>query len=169
MLRPQTNRLYDVFTRLDGCKVNGFLTSASNASTKDKAPYRVFMVRKPCRVKAGDVMRAIGGEKFLLMEHPSDLYWTENFKAQQITGVYEWHRPVKIMDPVARVVRDNGTQELGLIHVTFDSPEDVSLDKLLDTKYRFLTGEDVRVDDVIDDKIVKRVVRILGVNLVHAT
>lgn len=169
MLPKQTNRLYDVFTRIDGCKANALLTTASNASTKDKAPYRVLLVRKPCRFKVGDVIRTNGGEKLLLLEHPNDLNWTENFKVQTITKVYEWLRPVKLIDPVAKVKRDNGTQDMGLVYCTFETPEDISLDKMLDTKYRFLTGQDVRVDDLIDGKIVKKVVEVLGVNLVHAS
>lgn len=169
MLPKQTNRLYDLFTRIDGCKANALLTTASNASTKDKVPYRILLVRKPCRFKIGDVIRTPGGELLLLLEHPNDLTWTENFKAQSITGVYEWQRPQKILHPVAKVLQDNGNQDMGMVYCTFDTPEDVSLDKMLDTKYRFLTGQDVKVDDVVDGKIVKKVVQVLGVKLVYAS
>lgn len=168
MLAPHTDRLYDVFTRLDGCKVRALLTAAANASTKDKPPYRVLLVRKPIRVSVGDVLRTKGGELLLLLEHPTTLEWTKNFKVQHISGGYDWRRPLKITDPVTKMPRDNGLIDMGRVYCTFDTPEDIKLDKMLETRYRFLTGQDVRIDDLVDGRIVKRVVEVLGVKLVFA-
>jgi len=58
---------------------------------------------------------------------------------------------------------------MGKIYANFDTPlEDRTL-TMSDTEYRFLTGSDVKVRDKVGGKLVQRVERVLGVNLVYAT
>lgn len=158
-----SNGLFKVYTRIDGARFNAHLTMTPPASAKDRVPYRVLHVRKPTFIKAGDVIRTPGGEHIILMEQPDDFDWATTFRAAYAKDLLPWTRPVNVIDPVAHVQRDVAYISMGNLYVNFDTPEQLKLEGLTDTSYRFLTGQDVRVGDRVDNKVVKRLVETLGV------
>lgn len=166
-MRAISEKLFEVFTRLDGLRFKGNLSTAALVTTKERAPYRVLLVRQPCIVKAGDTVSAHSGEKIILLEHPSDFDWAKSFKAAFATESFTWKRPTKFLDPVSRMLRDVGVVLMGTVYANFDTPVEETLGGLVENSYRFVTGQDVQVDDVIGDKIVKRVVPILGAKVVY--
>lgn len=163
-----TNGLFKVYTRLDGAKFHGHLTTSGMVTTKEKAPYRVLLVRRPTFISAGDVVVSPGGEHIILLEHPDDFDWATSFKASYAKDKLAWSRPVKVDDPVARVPRDVAYQDMGVLYVNFDTPAELKVEGLSGTEYRFIAGQGVQVDDRVGDKVVKRVVDSLGVQIVYA-
>jgi hypothetical protein len=163
-----TAGLFKVYTRLDGAKFRGHLTTSGLVTSKEKAPYRVLHVRRPSFIAAGDVISTPGGEHIILLEHPDDFDWATTFKASYAKDKLAWSRPVKVEDPVARVVRDIAYQSMGDLYVNFDTPSELKVEGLSGTEYRFIAGSGVLVDDKVGDKIVKRVVESLGVQIVYA-
>lgn len=163
-----TAALFKVYTRMDGAKFRGHLTTSGLVTSKEKAPYRVLHVRKPTFVLAGDTVVSAGGEHIILMEHPDDFDWATTFKASYAKDKLAWSRPVKVEDPVARVVRDIAYQPMGDLYVNFDTPQDLKAEGLSETGYRFVAGRGVQVDDMVGSKIVKRVIESLGAQIVYA-
>lgn len=160
--------LFQQYIRTDGARFNGHLTTSGLVTSKEKAPYRVLHVRRPTFIVAGDVVRTPGGEHIILLEHPDDFDWAATFKASYAKDQLLWARPVREEDPVSRVMRDGSYQGLGTLYVNFDTPEEMKLAGFSETGYRFIAGRDVRVGDKVGDKVVKRIVESLGVQIVHA-
>lgn len=163
-----TSGLFQTYTRVDGAKFKGHLTTSGLVTSKEKAPYRVLHVRRPALVVAGDVIHTQGGEFIILMEHPDDFDWAVTFKASYAKDTLAWTRPVRGLDPIANVMRDMGDQDMGVLHVNFDTPEELKVEGFGETGYRFIAGRGVQVGDKVGDKIVKRVVDSLGAQIVYA-
>lgn len=170
-MTPLTSKLFKVYTRVDGMRVWGFVaTAALGNSQVQKTPFRMFVARMPTPVETGNVINAEQGEKFLLLDHPSDNDWSKNFKAAYIKISFPWTRPVKMTDPVTGFEKDDETWlQMGVVFANFDTPLDENTLTFNETEYRFLTGEDVKVRDKVGEKTVNKVEQVLGVNLVYAT
>ena len=164
-----SNALFEPMRRVDGFKFNGHLTSASSINTKEKAPYRVLIARRPTFLVAGDTIFTKGGEVIILMDHPDDYPWAVSYKAVYALDQLPWSRQSKIFDTVAKVQKDVGYQTLGILYVNYDTPEAYNFMGLQDTKYRFITGQDIKVDDKVGDYIIKRIVKSLGVKIAFAS
>lgn len=169
-MKRLTQRLYQEYTRVDGLRVMGFIaTAALGNSQVQKVPFRLFVVRNPTLVNIGDVIMTQYDEKIILLEHPSDNEFEQNFKAAFTRTAFDWVRPMVLKDPVTGFEKDTVDVPMGKIYANFDTPlEDRTL-TMSDTEYRFLTGSDVKVRDKVGGKLVQRVERVLGVNLVYAT
>ena len=115
----------------------------------------------------GDVIKAYNDEVVILMDNPNDLYWAVTFKAAYAKQILEWRRPVTAVHPVAHVAMNSVYIDMGPLYVNMDSPEELNIGGLVDTKYHFLTGQDVHPEDKVGDFIVRRVVKVMGVNLVY--
>ncbi len=161
--------LFQVMRRIDGARFNGHVTSSLSVSTKEKPPYRVLYARRPSFLRAGDVVFSKGGEVIILMEHPDDFPWAKSFKVVYALDKYPWTREQTEVHPIAKVQSGAWEESLGELYISFDSPEEFSTMGFADTKYRFITGQDVRVGDKVGKFIVKRVVESLGVKVVFAS
>lgn len=163
-----SEKLLDTFVRLDGCKALGFLTTATNTTSDSVFPLRVLHVPHPCMMKFGDVLVAPGGSKILLMDTPQDSALHASFRAAYITSYFSWTRKTQTIDPVARVPRDTGDQDMGVLYVYFENPTNTAFERMIETRYQFYTGQDVKVGDTVGGKLVKTVVQKMGVNFVSA-
>lgn len=157
--------LFRVMRRLDGARFNGHLTASTVGTTRDKAPYRVLVVRKPCFLVAGDTVFVNDNEVVILMEQPDDFPWGRSFKAAYAQQVMAWARSNTTTDPVSKVQKTSSETSLGNLYVNFDSAEEMNVQGFQDTKYRFITGQAIQVGDKVGTYIVKRVVESLGVKL----
>ncbi len=165
-MNPISEKLFLPYRTLRGIRFKGQV-STSRMSVAGQEAYRVMLVRTPCLVKNGDVVFGTDGSMMILMDNPSAFTWARNFKIAHVNLVATWTRPIKIIDPVAKVKRDNGYADMGRLYINFDAPAVVVFDTLQDTKYRFVTGQDVQLDDMVNGKIVKRIVNSFGVKLVE--
>lgn len=166
-MRPTPDKVLSTFIRLDGCRVNAFLTTPQVIASNTLMPVRSLHVPKPCLVSNGDVLRQPGGGMILLMEAPQDSETNTVFRASFINQSYAWTRNTQILDPVAKVQRDTGKVSMGVLYVYFEKPIDQGVGQMNDTRYQFYTGQDVRVGDSVGSKLVKRVVNTVGVRFVY--
>lgn len=166
-MRPLTNHLFTTFRRLDGARFLGHLTTLAAAPTKDQMPYRVLVVKSPRIASVGAVVQTAGGRKILLLETAPDFDWAEAYRAAYVSREYSWKRRVVVTDPVSKVKRDNGLADMGPIFAYFEKPEAILFQGTSETKYRFLTGQDVMSGDIIDGRNVKRVYETMGVKAVE--
>lgn len=164
-----TSGLFWKMKRLDGSPFMGHLTSTAGVNTKEKAPYRVLHVRKPTFIREGDVVRTFNDEVVILMQHPNDFDWAVSFKAAYAKNTLAWQRLNVAVHPVSGVEVSSGYTSMGTLYVNMDTPEELDLKGLVDTNYRFITGQDVRQDDKVGDFLVRRVVKALGVNVVYTS
>lgn len=165
-MRPLTDKLFSTYRVLGGGAVRGLLSEVPSTGT-EPTHFRTLLVRKPSPVKIGNVLFGPGGNGLLLLEHPSDFWWAVTFKVLFISRKVSWKRPVKVIDPVSKMKKDNGYQDMGLLYLNFDTGKKINGD-LDAVKYQFYTGQDVRVDDVVGGRNVKRIVDSYGVKLVEA-
>ena len=166
-MRPLTNHLFSVFRRLDGAKFLAYLTTLADAPTKDQTPYRTLVVKSPGIASVGAIVQTTGGNKILLLETAPDFEWAESYRAAFVSREYSWKRRVVVIDPVSKVSRDNGLVDMGPIYAYFEKPEAIMFQGTSETKYRFLTGQDVLSGDIIDGRNVKRVFATMGVKAVE--
>lgn len=166
-MRPLTNRLFHKFSRLDGAAFSAHLTTLAEAPTKDQVPYRTLVVKSPGIASVGAIVTTPGGRKMLLLETPPNFEWAEAYRAAYVSKEYAWKRRVVVTDPVSRVDRDAGFSSMGMIYAYFEKPEVILFEGSKETKYRFLTGQDVLAGDVIDGRNVKRVYETMGVKAVE--
>lgn len=166
-MRVLTNRLFQVFRRLDGSKFHAYLTQPPLSQTKNKLLKRVLMVKQPSFVVEGDVVIAPNGQKMILMLQPDNFESLNSFQVAHVTESYIWERPRKILDPVAQVYRGNGLTPMGQIYTSIEHMDDLSLEQMVVHQYQFLTGQDVQPGDLVDGKQVQTTRKILGVNLVE--
>lgn len=162
-MRSNSNRMFTMFRRKDGAQFLAFLTTTASTPTKDQMPYRQLIVKSPGIVKLGDVVASPAGRKILLLETPNDNEWGESFRAAFVSREHSWTRRVVETDPVSRVKRDVGLQDMGPLPVYIEHPQVSKFEGESDTKYKFLTGEDVQPGDYVAGKIVKRVWDSMGV------
>lgn len=166
---PEINSgLFTVMQRIDGAKFKGHLTTASATSTKDRAPYRVLYARKPTFLVPGDTVKSNDTEVIILMDHPDDFGWAKSFKAVFAQSQMDWFRPRTILDPVANIARSDGETSMGKLYVNFDIAEEYKFEGFSESEYRFVTGQDVRVNDRIGTYRIKKIVPMLGVKIVIA-
>lgn len=156
-MRSNSNRMFSMFRRADGAQFLAFLSTTAATPTKDQMPYRQLIVKSSGIVGLGDVVTSPAGRKILLLETPSDNEWGECYRAAFVSREHSWTRRVVVTDPVSKVKRDNGTQDMGTICVYIEHPQISKFEGESDTKYKFVTGEDVQPGDKVDGKIVKRI------------
>jgi hypothetical protein len=166
-MRATSNRLFEVFRRLDGARFMALLGPLAEAPTKDQMPYRKLMVKSPGIASIGAIVVDPGGRKILLLETAPDFAWAEAYRVAYVSHQYAWKRRVVVTDPVSKVKRDTGLSDMGLIYAYFEKPEAIMFQGTSETKYRFLTGQDVVSGDIIDGRNVKRVYDVMGVKAVE--
>lgn len=167
-MRPLTDKLGVRYRRLNGGYVLGFVAAVPTDSQDVSKQYRTLLIRKPTHVRVGEVLFTPGGDGLILTDHANSYDWAKTFRVLHVSRALEWKRPVKIIDPVSRVQKDNGYTPMGLLYANLDSGHVLSFEHMAETKYKFVTGQDVRVDDVVGGKTVKRIAESYGVKLVEA-
>jgi len=132
---------------------------------------RLLRVEARLPIKVGMVIRTPDGGVFMVGESGAaetsqgTLY--RNFRLFEADRQYKWQRRGKDIDPVTRLPRDSGLQDLPDVWGAYEpSPE--MFDRQLRTSFetgRFITTADVKLNDVIDGRKVSRVDVQLGINI----
>lgn len=164
-----TNSLFSKMRRVDGARFHGHLLPSVGVNTKEKAPYRVLHVKTPTFIRAGDTIDTFHGEKLILLEHPDDFAWALSFKGAYAKDYLVWKRRITSLDPVSGVSKGGGLIDMGQIYVNFDTPEDLQMEGVSSTGYRFITGQDIKVNDMVGDYHISKVVKSLGVNIAYVS
>lgn len=163
-----TPKLFEKFRRIDGSVFTGLLPSASEGGQSVTPSFRVLYVKKPTFVKTGDVVKSHGGEFLILMEFPDDSEDLAAFKVAYASKIFTWDRQTTVLHPVSKAPMGTDWVDQGRLYVNFDMPTEAPVGTLTDTRYRFITGQDVRLNDrVAGNKYVKTIYEVLGVKLCY--
>jgi hypothetical protein len=133
-------------------------------------PRHVFRTRYPTALEPGMVIRSInGGFVFIVGDNgPSEVregvLW-QSFRVFEPTGQYQWQRRTKILDPVTRIPSEGPLEDLGMVYAAVESMDRMQADREMRQNFeqqRFITGANVRDDDIFDNRIVTKVDKQLG-------
>ncbi len=164
-MRRLSDRLAQIFKRIDGAMFKAIMSTVIDGAGNDDTFFRILRVRNPAFVKVGDIVHTYGNEHIILMSHPDDSENTSNFKVAYAEVVGPWLRMLKTTDLVTGVPKDGPWLTMGVLYLNFDSPKEIPMAALSDTRYRFITGQDVKVGDKIGTRVVKTIYDVLGVKL----
>lgn len=163
-----TPKLFDKFRRIDGSVFNALLPAAQDGGQSTTPSFRVLYVKKPTFLKVGDIVKSYGGEFLILMEFPDDSEDLAAFKVAYASKIFTWERQITVLHPVSKVPMGTTWVDQGKLYANFDMPAEAPVGTLNDTRYRFLTGQDVRLNDRLSgNKYVKTIYEVLGVKLCY--
>lgn len=177
-LRTVGSRFSTTFTLLAGGSgiVRGELSETEQTTPPSYVftnPRHILRTRFPSIVKPGMVLQSHAGEKFLVgdngpSEQSSGTIW-QSFRLFEITGLYRWERRLKVMDPIARQLKDTGkTQLMGMIWAAMEPLDRPQFDREIHYTFnqsRIITGAPIQNDDVIDNRVASKVDKQLGVSI----
>jgi hypothetical protein len=126
-------------------------------------PRHILRCSVPTAVRPGLVIRSPLGAVYMVgangpSEHYTATLW-QSFKLFQVTRLARWERHRTTIDPITRVPRNDGKEDLGLIWVAFEPLDRMLFDKRLKDSVeqtRFIAGAAVMPDDVLDGQVVTR-------------
>lgn len=135
-------------------------------------PRRIARVLHPTALKPRHVVETPIGMRFIVGENgPSEqvegVLW-QSFRLFQVTHQLSWTRRKSVIDAVTKQKREDGIQNLGMIHVALEPTDREEDERRLATqveKARYITNADVRSDDLIGDYRVIRSDEMLGVTI----
>ncbi len=135
-------------------------------------PRHVLRVRLPSALRVGMVVRSPAGDVYIVgdngtSETSKGILW-QSFRLFEAKRTARWERRVKLIDPITRLQRDAGLQHLGDPWVAIEPMEREVLDRKIHASMeqnRFISGADVRSDDILDGKPVVKSDVMLGVRV----
>lgn len=157
----------------------GVVTGVLSETDQNAQPAYVFIqprhvLRTDARtaLKVGMVLRTEAGSIFMVgnngpSESRGDILF-QSFRLFEPTGQYKWERRRKVMDPIARVERDDGVALQGMIYCAIEALDREVQDPRLKHSFeqsRFITGAAVKSDDLIDNRPITKVDKQLGLQI----
>lgn len=132
-------------------------------------PRHVLRTPFPTALKAGMVIQSPGGSPFIVGENgPSEqregTLW-DSFRLFEPTGRYMLSRRTKVMDPIAKQYKEGPVVNIGLIWAAMEPLDREQSDREMRVNFeqsRFITGSVVANGDLIDNRVVTKVDRQLG-------
>ena len=133
-------------------------------------PRHVLRTPSPTALRPCMTISSPGGEKFIVGENgPSESFrgrlW-ESFRVFEPTGQYAWTRRGKVVDPITKQMRDTGVfQQMGTIWAAIESIDREASDREMREfieQQRFITGHPVKAGDSLDNRLVSKVDKSLG-------
>jgi protein gp37 len=126
-------------------------------------PRRIFRANPASVVRTGMVIRTPAGAVFIVgkngySEVEDQLLWN-SFRLFEATGQYTWKRRTKTVDPITRLETDGLPIDLGMIWMAVEPLDREVFDRKLHLNLeqsRFITGEAILADDILNSQIVVR-------------
>jgi hypothetical protein len=135
-------------------------------------PRHVLRTMSPTAIKVGMVITSPTGAPFIVGANGPSENWHgtlfDSFRLFEPTGQFRWTRRKTTTDPITNQERDDGVTSFGLIWVAIEAMEREVMDSRLRTSFeqsRFITGADVRSDDLIDNRAITKVDKQLGLSI----
>lgn len=165
------------FTVIEGGQ--GVVSAVLSETNQNEQPSYIFVQPRhvlratfPTAIRSGMVLRSPAGAVFIVGDNgPSETYrgalW-QSFRLFEPTGRYTWQRRKKKIDPITKLSRDDGMQDMGFIWVAIEPIEREAFDVTLRTSFeqtRFITGASIAADDVVDNRTVTKVDKQLGLSI----
>lgn len=135
-------------------------------------PRLILRVRHLCPVNTGSMIIDPAGRRFLLADHDQASDYNQiHYRTHRLFHMNKqvtWKRETQIIDPLTKLAKGVGREPLGnpwvLIERMTREPPAGQLG-VKEQVRQLITGEDIKLGDIIDDMIVKRLDTVLGVNL----
>lgn len=132
-------------------------------------PRHVLRVVPDSPLVEGMVIRSPSGARFIVgangpSEKSEGTLW-KSFRLFEPTGQYAWVRRTQTLDPIARAPREGPPTALGSIWAALEPLDREISDREMRVTFgqsRFITGADVKIGDLIDNRSVTKVDKQLG-------
>jgi hypothetical protein len=132
----------------------------------------VLRVPAPTALQFGMVVRTPAGQVYILGDNgPSEAaegtVW-QSFRLFEPSGQYRWERRIKVVDPVTRLERDDGLQDMGTVWAAMEPLDREAFDRKIRASFeqsRFITGAAVLSDDLLDGRPVTKSDVLLGLRI----
>lgn len=135
-------------------------------------PRHVLRTKVQTAIKAGMVLKTASGSHYIVgyngpSEQAQGTIW-QSWRLFEATKQIEWRRRRKVVDPITKLERDDGYEPMGTIWAAFEM-----LSRQL-TDYRavenfeqtqIIVGQPVKLDDILDNRKVTRMVPTMGVQV----
>lgn len=160
-MKKLTDKLFQDFWRIDGVRFRASMVDSSESN----AP-RMMLMKNPCFVNPGETIKNGHEEVFLLLQYPTIRAGYKTFRAIQATETFDWVRRVDEIDPVSQMSKSESLSNMGKLYGTY---QNIGSDKFQGyevSKKRFWTGQDVRLEDIIEGCPVIAIEESLGAKLV---
>ena len=115
----------------------------------------------------GDVVTDPRGRRFILADHDvtSDV---RVFKLFRVTDQVTWTRKVTSIDPITQLPKSGVPQNLGPVWVAMELYGRSEVDRAMHVqreRSRVLCGQPLQLEDVLDDRVVRRVYKVYGISV----
>ena len=169
-----SERLKQRLTTIDGRRFYGYIWISQLRNLPDTSfvyPRRFLRVSKNAQVGITDVIRTPGGDHYLVAEHGTEEFGgdvvSKQFRLFKVDKQISWKRKATVVDPVTGLAKQIGDTLLGTIWCAL-APIRMEEDSIHIAKrvYRLITGAQIQVDDIVDNRLVVRNVEtLLGVSI----
>lgn len=134
-------------------------------------PRVIMRLRHDSTVGTGDVVIDPAGRRYLLADHDQNaIYDTVLYKSHRCFLMNKqvlWEREAPgVVDPLTKLKKSAGKVSLGTIDVLVEQfgREDMDFSiKVREQTRRLVTGADIQLNDIVDNMVVKRLDKSLGV------
>ena len=135
-------------------------------------PRRLLRVSADCQVKTGDVIRDVMERWYLVADHDGSFaYNVIEFRTQMLIPLNKnvaWEREATVIDPLTKRAKSTGKQSLGNIWVLLERVNREQMDGTMRVKEETVTcfsAAELKLNDIVDNMVVKRVNIVRGVYL----
>lgn len=172
----KVGRRFEVpFTIVEGGKglIRGEMSEADQKQIPVYAfvnPRHVLRTRGTSALKEGMVLRSPAGSHFIVgqngpSEQPQGTIW-HSWRLFEATQQVSWKRRKKVQDPITKLDRDDGLEDMGMIWAAIEPLDREQSDFRMSASFeqaRVIVGRPIKHDDLIEDRKVTRAERSLGV------
>jgi hypothetical protein len=172
-LKTVGRRFASEFETTTGFRFRGTLQPVPEGSANASflSPRLWLKVETDVDINAGDQIVDPAGRRLLLGAN-DQAFWSDDpiyksFRCFVLDHRVSWWRATLLTDTLTGLQHATGKQDLGMIWVLLE-PDRSYLDgtlRVAPNNANLLTGEDIRLGDEIDGRIVKRINTVLGVTL----
>lgn len=135
-------------------------------------PRLILRVRHLCPVMTGSIIIDPAGRKYLLADHDSANDYNEiHYRTHRLFHMNThatWQRETSVLDPVTQLKKSTGRANLGPIWVLIERMGREPTAGPIGVKEQIrqvITSEEIKLGDILDGMIVKRLDTVLGVTL----
>jgi len=173
-LSSVTDRFVTEFSLVESANgvIRGVISETDQASQPSYvfvAPRHVLRVRFPSALKAGHVVRSNSGITFLVGENgPSETQegtlWS-SYRLFETTGRYTLSRRTTTIDAITKMKTEGVQTSIGSFYAAIEPIDRVQSDREMRQDFdqsRFISAADIRVGDILDNRLVTRVDKQLG-------
>jgi hypothetical protein len=136
------------------------------------APRRILRVSADCQVRTLDVIRDVANRWYLVADHDvSFAYDIVEYRSHMLIPLNKnvtWQRETTIVDPLTKREKSSGKTDLGNIWVLIERVNREQADGTMRVKEESVscfTSAELKLNDIVDNMVVKRVNVVRGVYL----